>query len=107
VPYYQYQAKPVLENRNFTIYWDRSIITDRTIRNNKPDIVIHNKSNKTATLVDIACPLDHNISSTESEKILKYIDISTEIKDMWKLKETPKVIPLIISTKLFLKISYC
>jgi hypothetical protein len=95
--YYNYIPKPVLESERFTLYWDRPIITDRTIRNNKPDIVIINKATRTATLVDIACPLDHNISSTESEKIRKYIDIAAEIKDLWKLTST-KTIPLVIST---------
>jgi hypothetical protein len=98
VPHYNYNPKPVLESQKFTLYWDRPLITDRTIKNNKPDIVIIDKSMKTATLVDIACPLDHNISPTESEKIRKYIDISAEIKDLWKLRENPKIIPLVIST---------
>ena len=98
VPHYKYNPKPVLESEKFAVYWDRPIITDRTIKNNKPDIVIIDKASKTATLVDIACPLDHNITSTESEKIRKYIDIAAEIKDLWKLKETPKIVSIVIST---------
>jgi hypothetical protein len=98
VPYYNYTPKPVIENEKFTLYWDRPIITDRTIKNNKPDIVIIDKTCRIATLVDIACPLDHNISTTESEKIRKYIDIAAEIKDLWKLRETPKTLPIVIST---------
>ncbi|KAJ0171089.1 hypothetical protein K1T71_013288 [Dendrolimus kikuchii] len=44
VPYYKYTPEPVLENGHITLYWDRSIITDRTIVANKPDIAIIDRS---------------------------------------------------------------
>jgi hypothetical protein len=34
-PYYRYTPANVLENDNFKLYWNRSIITDKTIPANK------------------------------------------------------------------------
>jgi len=39
-----------------TIYYDRSAIIDRTIRNKGPDIVILDKTIKEAYLIDVAIP---------------------------------------------------
>jgi hypothetical protein len=36
-PYYKYTPANVLENDNFKLYWNRSIITDKTIPSNRPD----------------------------------------------------------------------
>jgi hypothetical protein len=48
------------------------IITDRTIPNNKPDIVIRDNKKETCMLTDVAIPGDRNVIQKESEKILKY-----------------------------------
>ncbi|KAI8431314.1 hypothetical protein MSG28_015859 [Choristoneura fumiferana] len=61
VPYYRYVPAPVLENGRATLYWDRSVITDRTIVANKPDIVLTDRSNRQAVLVDITIPHDENL----------------------------------------------
>jgi len=37
-PYYKYTPTNVLENENFKLYWNRSILTDKTIPFNRPDI---------------------------------------------------------------------
>jgi len=58
----------LLESANMILYWDRSIITDRTADFNRSDIVLIDRENKT----DVAVPLPHNLSKTEAEKITKY-----------------------------------
>jgi len=45
-PYYKYTPANVLENENFKLYWKRSIITDKTIPSNRPDIIFMNKKKK-------------------------------------------------------------
>lgn len=96
-PYYKYLPAAVLESDNTVLYWDRPIITDRTVDYNRPDIVIIDKANKNAILVDIACPLSANLQKTEREKIAKYQNLSVEIKHAWKLKEV-RIIPIVISS---------
>jgi hypothetical protein len=38
-----YTPANVLENDNFKLYWNRRIITDKSILSNRPDITIMNK----------------------------------------------------------------
>jgi hypothetical protein len=43
IPYYTHKPANVLENDNFKLYWNRSIITDKAIPANRPDITLTNK----------------------------------------------------------------
>jgi len=42
-PYYKYTPANVQENDKFKLYWNRSIITDKTIPANRPNITFMNK----------------------------------------------------------------
>jgi len=53
--------------------------TDRTIPNNKPDIVIRDNKKGTGMLIDAAILGDRNVIKKEAEKILKYTDLLIEI----------------------------
>jgi hypothetical protein len=71
-PYYRYKPEPVLESANMILYWDRSIITDKTVDFNRNDTVLIDRENKTALVIDTAVPLTHNLPKSETEKITKY-----------------------------------
>lgn len=94
--YYNHKPEPVLEIENCTLLWDFPIITDREIGANRPDIVLHNRAERTCLLIDIAIPDDNNITVKEAEKISKYKDLQIEIQRMWNVKA--KVIPLVIGS---------
>jgi hypothetical protein len=49
--------------------------TDRTLPNNKPDIIIRDNEKGTCMLIDVAIPRDRNVINKEAEKILKYKDL--------------------------------
>ena len=68
--------------------------TDRTIPNNKPDIIIRDNEKGTCVLIDVAISGDRNVIKKEAEKILKYKDLTTETQRMWNVKT--KVIPVLI-----------
>ncbi|CAH0702994.1 unnamed protein product [Spodoptera exigua] len=68
VPYYKYVPNPVLEKDHITLYWDRSIITDRTIVANKPDIVVVDRLARRTTIIDVAIPHDENLEKAEKDK---------------------------------------
>jgi len=74
IPYYEYKYTPtnVLENENFTLYWNRSILTDKTIPFNRPDITFMNKKTKSTFLIDITVPNTHNLAKTIADKQNKY-----------------------------------
>jgi hypothetical protein len=69
--------------------------TDRTIPNNKPDIIIRDNEKRTCMFIDVAISGDRNVIKKEPEKILKCEDLTIEIQRMWNVK--PKVIPVTIS----------
>jgi hypothetical protein len=62
---------------------------------NTPDIIIKNMKDKICLLIDVAIPSDRNVIKTESEKKLKYKNLSIEIQRMWNMKCF--VMPVIIA----------
>ena len=96
-PHYKYTPANVLENDNFKLYWNRSIITDKTIPSNRPDITFMNKTTKNTFLIDIAVPNTHNLAKIITEKQEKYRELANEICAMWK-QNAAQVIPIVISS---------
>jgi flagellar hook assembly protein FlgD len=76
-----------------TILWNQQVQTDRTMPNNKTDIIIHNNEKGTCMLTDIAISRDQNVIKKEAEKILKCKNLITEIQSMWHVRTS--VIPVI------------
>jgi hypothetical protein len=68
--------------------------TDRTIPNNKPDIIVRDNEKRTCLLIDAVISGDRNVIKKEAEKFLKYKDLTIEIQLMSNVKT--KVIPTII-----------
>ena len=62
-----------------TILWNQQVRTDRTIANNKPDIIIRDNEKRTCILIDVAISADSNVIKKEAEQILKYKDLTIEI----------------------------
>jgi hypothetical protein len=77
----------------FDIY-NNKVQTDRTIPNNKSDIIIRDNGKGTCMLIDVAITGDRTVIKKETEKILKYKDLTIEIQRMWNVKT--KAIPVII-----------
>ena len=94
--WYEHVPKSVVTNQGgkVPILWNEQVQTDRTIPNNKPDIVIRVNEKGTCMLVDVEITGDRNVTKKEAEKILKNKDLTTEIKRMWNVKA--RVIPVII-----------
>jgi hypothetical protein len=69
-----------------TVLWNEQVQTDRTIPNNKPDIITRGSEKGTCMLIDVAIPGDRNVIKKEAEKILKYKDLTTEIQRMWHVE---------------------
>lgn len=96
-PYYKYNPEIVLENLSTKLYYDRAILTDRTIHYNRPDITLVDKINKTGYLIDIAVPNTHNVQSTICEKLTKYTELKEEIARLWHLQKVT-IVPIVLST---------
>jgi hypothetical protein len=61
-----------------TTSWNQQVQTDRTISNDKPDIIIHDNEEGKCVLINAAISGDRNVI-TKAEKILKYNNLTTEI----------------------------
>ncbi|XP_063899231.1 uncharacterized protein LOC135119187 [Helicoverpa armigera] len=96
-PYYNYTPQTVLENTTHKLYYDRAILTDRTIHYNRPDITLQDKINKITYLIDIAVPNTHNLQKTIGEKITKYADLKEEVTRIWR-QDKVYVVPIVVST---------
>jgi hypothetical protein len=96
--YYKYEPQSVLENTSHELYYDRSIITDRTIHNSRPDTVILDKTIKEVCLIDAAVPNSHNLHSAITEKLQKYTELKEELIRVWQ-QETAYITPLALPTK--------
>jgi len=71
-PYYKYTPASLLENENLKLYWNCSLLTDKTIHFNRPDITFMNKKTKNTFLIDIAVPNTHNLAKTITNKQKKH-----------------------------------
>jgi len=58
----------VIETDSVKILWDMNIQTDHVTEHRQPDIVVIDKDNKRALLIDIAVPADAKVEEKEQEK---------------------------------------
>ncbi|XP_044766299.1 uncharacterized protein LOC123322418 [Coccinella septempunctata] len=96
-PIYEYLPKEILENEEVKLYWDHPLITDRSIPHNRPDIVLFEKKLKKLIIADVTIPADDNIERAYTEKIMKYHDLSFELKEIYGLTYST-ILPLVITT---------
>jgi hypothetical protein len=66
--WYEHVPKSVETSRGgmVTILWNQQVQTNRTIPNNKPDIVIRDNEKGTCILIDVAIPGDRNVFQKEA-----------------------------------------
>ncbi|CAH2019465.1 unnamed protein product, partial [Acanthoscelides obtectus] len=84
--YYKYTPQCVLENDKYKLYWDRTVLTDQYIKQNRPDIIIVDKGAQKVTLIDVAIPNSNNLTYKNNEKVAKYRELEFQIKRQWKMK---------------------
>jgi len=53
------------------IMWNPKLQNDRTIHNNKPDIIIRNNEEETCVLIDVELSGERKVIKREAEKIIK------------------------------------
>jgi len=93
--WYEYVPKSVETSQRgkVSILWNQQVQADRTIPNNKPDVIRDNEKG-TCMLIDVTMSGDRNGIKNEAKKIVKYKDLTIEIQHMWNVKA--KVIPVTI-----------
>lgn len=97
LPYYEYQPSNVLENENWILTWDRTILTDQTVEANRPDIVLKDKKKKKVWLIDVAIPNNNNLKAKHAEKLSKYSQLAIAIRQQWGMVSV-RTLPVVISS---------
>jgi 3-deoxy-D-manno-octulosonic acid (KDO) 8-phosphate synthase len=69
-----------------TILRNQQVQTNRTIQNDKPNIIICDDKQQTFMLINLSIPGDIHVIKKEAEKILKYKDLIIDIHCMWNVK---------------------
>jgi len=84
--WYEQVPNSVVTNQGgkVTMLWNQQLQTDRTIPNNKPDIIIRDNEKRNNRCSNPR--RDKNEIKKEARKILKYKDLTTEIQCMWNGK---------------------
>ena len=73
--WWRHQPSPVVENSQCKILWDFTIIADRPICHNHPDVVVVDKQNNKGYFIDVTIPGDARIKMKTTEKLDKYRDL--------------------------------
>ena len=89
-----HKPKETVIKGNVTITWDMSIITDKKVMCNRPDILIHDSQARTCLIIDVAIPVCTNIVRKVAEKLTKYRELEIELQKCWNLKEV-KTVPVV------------
>jgi len=55
----------ISQGHKVTILWNQQVKTDRTIPNNKPDIIVCDNEKGTCMLIDVAISGDRNVNKRE------------------------------------------
>ena len=84
--HYEHMPERVICINSTIIVWDVSVIIDRTVLAHWPDIVLHDKKEKTWLLISVAISDDSNINTKETETLNKYKDLEIEFIRMWKVR---------------------
>ena len=94
---WEHEPVPFIGNRDVAIYYDKIIEAGRYIEGSaiKPDIVIWNKREKTAKIVEVTVPNDFGLNRAERVKITKYQDLKNALRTTWSLKEID-IIPVVV-----------
>jgi hypothetical protein len=61
--YYEHIPDRVINVNGTTGMWDVPVITVRTVPANRPDRMLHDKTEKTCLLIDITLPADSNLNT--------------------------------------------
>ena len=92
--YWNHVPQSVSENSHGKLSRDFNVYTDHVLSARRPDIVVMNKKETSAQIIDVAIPADCDVTSKEAEKVgKKYRDLSIELMSLQKRK--CEIIPIV------------
>ena len=91
--WYEHEPEIVLENEDYKILWNFSILTDYVIEAWRPDLVVVDKKERSCKIIGFTVPGVSRIEEKEKDKIEKYQELGRELQKIWNVKG--KIIPLV------------
>ena len=101
---WEHQPAPVTATDTVTIFYDKPIVLGRYVEGGaiKPDIVIWDRENRTAKVVEVTVPHDYGLNTAERKKISKYQDLKNDLRDTWELLDI-EILPVVVGATGLLK----
>ena len=96
-PVWLHEPQPTTATEDITIFYDKAMLPGRYIEGKaiKPDIVIWDKRNKEAKIIEVSVPNDFGLNRAERHKVNKYQDLKNDLRQTLQL-ETIDIIPVIV-----------
>ena len=101
---WDHKPDPIVATKNITIFYDKIIPVGRYVEGNaiKPDIVVWDKYEKTAKIIEVTVPNDYGLNRAEQTKISKYQELKSDLRTTWSLKYID-IIPVVVGATGLLK----
>ena len=94
-----HEPAPVTTNSNgkVVVFYDKIITAGRFIESSaiRPDLVVWDKENRTAQIIDVCVPNDYGLNRAEREKVTKYQDLKNDLNKTWDLRSI-EVLPVVV-----------
>ncbi|XP_050515024.1 uncharacterized protein LOC126890213 [Diabrotica virgifera virgifera] len=88
----------MLENDNYKLHGDLTVLTDQAVAQNRPDLIPVNKLTRQRTLIEVAIPNNNNLHVRHNEKIARYRDLEIQIRRQWRMESTQKITIILPTT---------
>ena len=94
---WEHEPQPVTANENVTIFYDKPIVLGRYVEGGaiKPDLVVWDKTKKTAKVIEVTVPNDFGLNRAERTKLNKYQDLKNDLRTTWELEDIC-IIPVVV-----------
>ena len=94
---WDHKPELVTATEQVSIFYDKPIVLGRYVEGGaiKPDIVVWDKKQKTAKIIEVSVPNDYGLNTSERKKLAKYQDLKNDLRSTWELNDI-EIIPVII-----------
>ena len=88
-PIWLHEPETTTAQDDIIIFYDKPLHCGRYIEGGaiKPDIVVWNRREKWAKIIEVSVPNDFGLNRAEREKVNKYQDLKHDLRDTWDLED--------------------
>ena len=94
---WKHEPAPTTSHEDIVIFYDKPLHCGRYINGGaiKPDIVVWNRSEIWAKMIEVSVLNDFGLNRVEREKVNKYQDLKHDLRGTWDLEQI-EIIPIIV-----------